>query len=239
VRYLCLHGFTGTPDSFAGCDLPSGSLVPVLGGHLHTAVRGGFEDEVERLAALGAESGCEGLFGYSLGGRLALGILARYPTRFRHALIASAQAGLASEDERSARRAGDARWVAVLRERGLEAFVDAWQALPLWATLADLPEVTRKAQRAQRMSHSAEGLAQSLVRHGLGEMPNLRPFLGRVQSRVDLLVGERDQKFVTLAEELQTLLPSARLRIAPRAGHNLLLEQPELCASLLSRDESR
>lgn len=237
MRYLCLHGFTGSPESFAACPLPPGSLAPVLGGHLGTEVSGGFESEVERLAALGAAAGCQGLFGYSLGGRLALGILARHPERFEHALVVSAQAGL-REDERSARRAGDARWVGLLRERGLPAFVDAWQALPLWASQAEVPEGAKAAQRELRLRHTADGLARSLVQHGLGEMPDFRPLLPHVRTSVDLLVGQRDAKFVLLAEELSTLLPHARLSVAAGAGHNLLLERPALCASLLRREGS-
>jgi len=236
VRYLCLHGFTGTPDSFEQLRLPPGSVTPTLGGHLEEAVTGGFEDEVERLAALA--QGCDGLFGYSLGGRLALGILARHPARFQHALVVSAHPGLATDAERAARRDADARFVDVLRERGLERFVDVWQALPLWASQGDLPEAVKEAQRAQRLRHRADGLAQSLVQHGLGKMPDLRPLLRHVRTPVDLLVGERDAKFVALAQELTQVLPYARLTIAPGAGHNLLLERPELCSGLLQRGDT-
>lgn len=236
MRYLLLHGFTGGPESFESLRAPSGSIAPVLGGHLGTPVAGGFEDEVERLAALGAD--CDGLFGYSLGGRLALGILARYPERFQHAVVVSAQAGLRTSAERAARREGDARWARLLRERGLEGFVDAWQALPLWASQAALPAGARQAQRALRLRHDAEGLARSLLRHGLGEMPDFRPQLAKAQTRVDLLVGERDEKFVALGQELAALIPGARLTVAPGAGHNLLLERPELCSGLLLQGTS-
>lgn len=236
MRYLCLHGFSGTPDSFEQLQLPPGSVTPALGGHLNEAVTGSFEDEVERLAALG--QGCEGLFGYSLGGRLALGILARYPERFRHALVVSAHPGLATDKERAERGDGDARFVEVLHERGLERFVDVWQALPLWASQGDLPDAVKEAQRAQRLRHQAAGLAQSLVQHGLGKMPYLRPLLQLVRTPVDLLVGERDAKFVALAQELTQVLPHARLTIAPGAGHNLLLERPELCSGLLQRGDT-
>jgi 2-succinyl-6-hydroxy-2,4-cyclohexadiene-1-carboxylate synthase len=231
VRYLLLHGFTGTSESFAGLTAPAGSLAPTLGGHLGTPVRGDFSDEVERLAELGA--GCDGLFGYSLGGRLALGILARYPERFVHAVIVSAHPGLANEPERSARRQADARFVTVLREQGLVSFVDKWQALPLWASLGDLPERVKLMQRQQRLRHGALGLAQSLVHHGLGEMPDLRAPLARVSTSVDVLAGERDVKFAELARELATIIPGSRLRIVPGAGHNLLLERPALCSELM------
>lgn len=233
MRYLLLHGFTGTSESFAQLDAPPGSVAPTLGGHLGTEAHGGFTDEVERLAALGA--GCTGIVGYSLGGRLALGILARYPARFRHAVIVSAHPGLQTDDERAARREADARYVRVLREEGLTTFVDKWQALALWASQGDLPHSVRLAQREQRLRHTAAGLAASLIQHGLGEMPDLRPQLAHVQGRVEILAGERDTKFAELGRELGQLIPGARVAVAAGAGHNLLLERPALCSELLQR----
>ncbi len=230
MKALLLHGFTGTPQSFDGLGFPASSVAPCLAGHLDTPVSGDFEAEIERLGALG--EGCDTLVGYSLGGRFALGLLARYPDRFAHALIVSAQPGLQSEGDRSRRRDGDARLVAILHEQGLLAFVDHWQALPLWASQGQLPESVRQEQRRQRLRHTAEGLTQSLLHHGLAEMPDLRASLAHVRTRVDLLVGERDEKFVAFGRELQALLPSARLTVAEGAGHNLLLERPELVRTL-------
>ena len=236
MRYLLLHGFTGGPQSLDGLSAPDGSVAPTLGGHLGTDVVGGFGDEVERLAALGRD--CQGLFGYSLGGRFALGILARYPARFAHSIIVSAHPGLQTEAERATRRDGDRRFVELLRERGLTAFVDAWQALPLWASQGGLPETVKLAQREQRLRHDAHGLAESLLHHGLGEMPDLRPQLRQVRSPVELVVGERDLKFAALGQELAGIIPGAHMTLAAGAGHNLLLERPELVAGLLRKESS-
>jgi 2-succinyl-6-hydroxy-2,4-cyclohexadiene-1-carboxylate synthase len=236
VQYLLLHGFTGSPESLSDLNAPAGSLAPALAGHLQTPLSGGFEAELERLAALAGER--TGLFGYSLGGRLALGLLARYPRRFRHAVVVSAQPGLRSEVERAARRDADARFVQILREQGLTAFVDAWEALPLWGTQGHLPAAVRQTQRAQRLRHDAAGLTQSLVHHGLGEMPNLRPLLAQVETQVELVVGERDDKFVQLGHELAQLLPHAHLTIVPGVGHNVPLEKPVAVAQLLLQGSS-
>ena len=235
MQYLLLHGFTGTPESLASLAAPPGSLAPALGGHVHTPLLGGFDDEVERVAKLAGERG--GLFGYSLGGRLALGLLARYPRRFRHAVVVSAQPGLLSDAERAARRTADAHFVQLLEREGVPAFVDAWQKLPLWASQGALPEAVRLAQRAQRLRHDAAGLAASLLRHGLGEMPDLRPFLAQVETQVELVVGELDDKFVRQNRELLRLLPRARLTIVPGVGHNVPLESPASIARLLLQGE--
>ena len=236
MRYLLLHGFTGSPQSLDGLAAPAGSAAPTLGGHLGTPVVGGFAEEIERLAELGRD--CQGLFGYSLGGRFALGILARYPKRFAHAVIVSAHPGLKTAEERAQRREGDLRFVQLLRERGLTAFVDTWQALPLWASQGGLPEAVKVAQREQRLRHDAEGLAESLLQHGLGEMPDLRPQLRQVQTPVTLVAGERDPKFRALAEDLGGIIPGAYLTMVPAAGHNLLLERPSLISDLLRRESS-
>ena len=236
MRYLLLHGFTGTPQSLVELGAAAGSVTPTLGGHLGTAVGGGFWDEVERLAELGRD--CGGLFGYSLGGRLALGILARCPERFAHAVIVSAHPGLVTEDERAKRCQSDARFVEVLTERGLTAFIDIWQALPLWASQGELPDAVKEAQRRQRLRHTADGLAQSLLAHGLGKMPNLRPELAKIRTPVDLVVGERDTKFATLGQDLSAIIPGARLTVAAAAGHNLLLERPELVSGLLLQGDA-
>ena len=235
MRYLLLHGFSGGPES-------PGRARGAAGLRHAYARRPPRKRRYWRilalsraLAALGRGCGASRLL---TGGRFALGILARYPERFAHSVIVSAHPGLATAAERDARRAGDARLVELLRGRGLTAFVDHWQALPLWASQAELSSEVKAAQRQLRLRHDPEGLAQSLVQHGLAEMPDLRPHLAEARGEVDVLVGERDLKFVPLGQELSKLISGAKLTIAPGAGHNLLLERPALCAGLLRHGDA-
>jgi 2-succinyl-6-hydroxy-2,4-cyclohexadiene-1-carboxylate synthase len=227
-----LHGFTGSPASFARIATPRSASVPTLGGHLDQPASADFWAEVERLAAL--DPAATRLFGYSLGGRLALGLLARYPDRYERAILVSVHPGLRTEAQRTERCNQDDRFVRLLRERGLAEFVSAWEALPLWQTQRVLPEAVRSAKRRERLAHTAEGLAYSLAGVGLGCMPDLRSELAQAACSVDLLVGAQDAKFVTLAEELCGILPRARLSVAAGAGHDLVLERPEFCSAFLS-----
>jgi len=234
--WLMLHGFTGSRASFARLAVPRFALAPTLGGHLGEPASADFWAEVERLAAFAPDA--TELFGYSLGSRLALGLLARYPERFERAVLVSAHPGLCTEVQRIERRKHDDRFVRLLRERGLAEFVSAWEEQPLWQTQRALPETVRAGKRRERLTHTAEGLARSLTSVGLGQMPDLRAPLARAACPVDFLVGALDTKFVALAQELCSIMPRARLRVAKNAGHDLVLERPQFCSDILSQGHS-
>jgi 2-succinyl-6-hydroxy-2,4-cyclohexadiene-1-carboxylate synthase len=232
-----LHGFTGSPASFARLEAPQCAVAPKLGGHGAEPASADFWAEVERLAAI-APPATE-LFGYSLGSRLSLGLLARYPERFDHAVLVSAHPGLRTDAQRAMRRSDDDRFVRLLRERGLVEFVSAWEAQPLWRTQRALPEILRAEKHRERLAHTAEGLARSLSSVGLGQMPDLRASLAQSACPVDFLVGAHDAKCLALAQELCSIMPSARLKVAEDAGHDLVLERPAFCSAFLAQGLSR
>ncbi|HEY8429143.1 MAG TPA: alpha/beta fold hydrolase [Sandaracinaceae bacterium] len=214
---FALHGFAGAPASLDPA-LPPGVRVvaPTIAGHGRYPVSArSWDEEVERLLGLLDEAGAPRahLLGYSLGGRLGWSLLARAPERFASAVLVGAHPGLRTDEERRARAEADTRWIALLEERGLEAFVAAWEAQPIFATQT---EAQREAQRAVRLSHTAGGLASALRVLGLAAMPPVDP--ANVRVPVTVLVGELDQSSSAAA------LPWARR--VPGAGHNLLVERP-------------
>ncbi len=247
---VLLHGFMGSARSWDGI-APGSSRVlsPVLVGHgpnpdgapepREPAPR--FEDEVDRLAAVIVERGFAGshLAGYSLGGRLALGLLARHPTLFESATLVSARDGLEDERERSSRAQQDEQRAERLEQFGLEAFVAEWERLPLFSTQTSLSVEVRDRQREARLAHTASGLARSLRQTGLGRMPVYARELGEMRIPVDLVVGEADRKFCSLAVELSRRIERARVTTIASAGHNLLLERPRQVGEVILRSATR
>ena len=194
-----------------------------------------FEDEVDRLArALPPAAGgdCH-LAGYSMGARLALGLLARHRRRFASATLIGVHPGLASAGERRARQASDEALARRLESEGLERFIDHWQSLPLFRTQAGLPPAVLAAQRRQRLRHDPAGLAYALRLLGLGQMPDYRAELARLELPIRLLAGELDGKFRRLGESMAEALPQAEVEVVPGAGHNLLLEAPRAVAAAI------
>jgi 2-succinyl-6-hydroxy-2,4-cyclohexadiene-1-carboxylate synthase len=240
VRWVLLHGFTQRPESFLALasSLGPGTAalaleLPGHGGDL-ASDQERFEDAVAALAApIRALGEPVHLVGYSLGARLALGLLLAHPASFARATLIGVHPGLEDDAERERRRADDRALASLLRDQGLEAFLARWEALPLWGTQGSLPDEAQAAQRAWRRSHHPAGLARSLETVGLAEMPSAWPRLGELAMPVQLAAGERDAKFRALAERMLPHLPSGTLAVVPGAGHNVPLEAPAALAALL------
>jgi 2-succinyl-6-hydroxy-2,4-cyclohexadiene-1-carboxylate synthase len=247
VSLVFLHGFSGHPQSFepVACFLPSAMqqavCEPIFGHRGHAEAEdkiATFDQEVDRLAArLAARSDADLTFvGYSLGARLALALLIRHPTLAARAVLVGVNPGLADEAERDARHAADERWAQLLEREGIEPFVDAWQAQPIFDSQRSLPRAILDQQRALRLTHHPLGLARALRVLGLAAMPDLTGALSQLRVPIVVAHGEEDSKFAALSARMASLLPNARRVAIPGAGHNPLLEQPRAVAALLSPD---
>src|SRR5215213_5419651 len=208
---LLLHGFTQTGASWDGVRRALGgryrSLAPDLGA-------GPWDAELDRLEGLAPRE--HALAGYSMGGRLALALALRRPERVRRLIVVSASPGLADPAERDARRAADAALADRIEAIGLEAFAREWGAQPLFA---GMPRGIAEIAHADRMRNTAAGLAAALRGLGTGVMPPLCDRLGELTVPVELLVGERDEKFRAIAERMTAALVAGRLHVVPGSGH--------------------
>jgi 2-succinyl-6-hydroxy-2,4-cyclohexadiene-1-carboxylate synthase len=237
---VLLHGFTGSGRSWGavGAALGPGRAchaLPLL-GHAPDLVEGPeatFEDEVDRVArAVRAIAPVVDVAGYSLGARVALGLCVRHPARIRRVVLVGVNPGLETDEDRRARARADEAEAWRLETEGLAAFVDRWEALPLFETQRALPDAILHAQRQERLAHDARGLARSLRVTGLGRMPSAWADLPALAGRVHLVVGALDEKFRAIAERAarEAAVP---VSLMPGAGHNVPLEAPERLARLL------
>lgn len=237
TEYLLIHGFTGAPLAWARVveRLQRPAHCPQLGGHagLVPTARS-FVEEVDRIAAWTLERTASPvhLAGYSLGGRIALGLLVRHPSLISSATIIGAHPGL-EPDQRSARVDQDESWAAMLEHQGLPAFLDAWEKLPLWSTQGTVDPAIAEEQRRWRRSHDATGLAWALRTLGLGRMPSWREHLPRIDQPTTFIAGDADPKFSLLAESMAGLTRCGRFLSFPRCGHNVVLEQPDALGTFL------
>jgi 2-succinyl-6-hydroxy-2,4-cyclohexadiene-1-carboxylate synthase len=182
------------------------------------------EDLVAILDRLGIERAT--WLGYSMGGRVALGAAVMAPSRVAALVLEGASPGIADPLERAARVRDDEALAEFVEREGVAAFVERWEALPLFASQTRLPEEVRAAQRRQRLANNLRGLANSLRGVGQGAQPPLLDRLGEVGVPALLLAGAEDAKFRRLAQELAAAMPMAQVAVIADAGHAAHLEQP-------------
>ena len=237
-----LHGFTQSGRSWREviAKMPEGWkwIVPDLRGHGETQIWKSSscsmdactEDMVKLWDALEVEK--SHLVGYSMGGRLALHIAAHRPERVLSVLTIGAHAGL-DEDARKGRRQGDEALASRIERDGLEAFVDYWGSLPLFAGLERRGPNYVAEVRAERMRNHVAGLACSLRGMGAGSMQPLWDGLAGVTFPSTFVAGQLDHGYVASARRLAATVPNGRVEIVPRAGHAVHQERPDAFSRVL------
>ena len=230
---VLLHGFTQTRQSWRRAIAALGgrrrALAPDLPGHGHAAARpASFPACTGYVRALGGERFA--LVGYSMGGRIALHAALALGDRVDRLVLVGASPGIADPAERAARRAADDALADRIEAIGVEAFAREWAALPLWE---GQPERVAAAAHADRLRNTPEGLAAALRGLGTGVMEPLWDALPSLTVPVTLVVGERDEKFLAIAERMAAVLPRAEVVVIEGAGHAAQLEAPDAVAALL------
>lgn len=232
---LLLHGFTGRADWLTRFpDLPVHLVAPSLLGHGRTACpergRLHMSQQVRDLSALlDLDDRPWTVIGYSLGGRIGM-TLAVCDRRVEHFIGISTTPGLESATERRERRAQDAELATFLEQRGIEAFVDRWEQLPLWHQTAEM----RASLRPERLAQHPSALANSLRAIGTGSMPSLWPVLDRLP-RTDLIVGEHDLKFKAIAKRMRDEHPLVQIHEISAAGHAPHIENAQQFGTMIKK----
>lgn len=233
-RVVLVHGFTQTGRSWGviADDLARDHeilLVDAPGHGGSAAVEADLVDGARLLAdAAGPEPAT--WVGYSMGGRWCLHVALDHPSVVAGLVLLGATAGIEDPREREARRARDRATAARLAEVGLDAFLDAWLAQPLFARLP-----TDRAAVEDRRRNTVAGLCSSLELAGTGAQAPLWDRLGELPGPVLAMAGAEDERFAALAARMARAIGTdvAEVALVPEAGHAAHLEQPEAFLALV------
>ncbi|MBE9129866.1 2-succinyl-6-hydroxy-2,4-cyclohexadiene-1-carboxylate synthase [Coleofasciculus sp. LEGE 07081] len=230
---LFLHGFLGNSQDFSrvisvlsqqfcclAVDLPGHGKTRVLGSEECYTLSNTAQGLIEFLNHLNIDQ-CF-IVGYSMGGRLALYMTLEFPARFQRVILESASPGLKTERERSLRLQADEQRAEELETSNFQSFLSNWYSQPLFQSLQNHTDLKHLIER--RLQNNPEELAKSLRQMGTGKQPSLWERLKQNKIPLLLLVGEYDQKFRTINTEIANICPVAHLKIIPKTGHNIHLE---------------
>jgi 2-succinyl-6-hydroxy-2,4-cyclohexadiene-1-carboxylate synthase len=188
-----------------------------------------FNALADRLVSFIPENTQPIFVGYSLGGRIGLHLLERYPDRFKKFIFISAHPGLASETEKQERKANDIVWKDKLHTLPWADFWNEWNNQDVFKLDND-----RSPMRNAR-DVDLKKLELGLTTLSLAAQENKEAILAKHTDKVIWAVGDKDQKFTSFAEDLK------RKKILPgyerifNSGHRVLFDQPSAVADLIAK----
>jgi len=190
---------------------------------------------------------CDLLVGYSMGGRIALELAATRPELAPRLMLLSASPGLPLtsavevdpsldvsielDAARAKRMAEDDARAAEIMLDGLDAFVERWYQLPLFAPFVAHPSFS--ATRLRRAQGEAAFWAQAITGCSPGRTTPRWNALAELASRTLFAAGALDERYAAMARHAKAVAPALRIEIAARAGHVLPIEAPAFCAKLI------
>ena len=171
------------------------------------------------------------LVGYSLGGRVALYLALKFPHYFNDIFLESASPGLKIESEQKARRQRDGLLATELEKGDYDQFLQKWYGMPLFSSLKSHPAFNDMFYR--RLRNRPDELAVSLRAIGTGSQPSLWSNLSDIKIPMFFIVGEKDAKFKSIAEQMRKACANADIHVMSECGHNTHLEKPHEFAKII------
>ena len=237
---LMLHGFLGSHQDFEivvrSLALHFYCILPDLPGHGQTLTHPdgySFETTTQTLLALLDKLKIERtrLLGYSMGGRLALYMVCCFSKRFIKLVLESASPGLKTAAEREERKKRDWAIAQQIETTPLPEFLSQWYKNSLFDSLREHPNLY-SAMRVRRDRNSSVELAKALRGFSTGRQPSLWEALSSLERPVLFLVGERDYKFVDIAQAMAAICRQSEhtraiVQVCSGCGHNVHLESPD------------
>lgn len=169
------------------------------------------------------------VIGYSMGGRIALRLLQTSSDVLASVVLESCNLGCATQAERTEAAQRNQGWVDRIQHDGMEAFVDYWETLPMFATQKELG--WDKLLHVSRAANNPASMVLCLQGSGKQAMPLTEVTLEAVRTQRQMglpmlyIYGDKDAKSAAVAATLEA---EGVLVSAIPAGHNVHLEAPML-----------
>ena len=160
--------------------------------------------------------------GYSMGARFVLHLALANPELVERLVLVGGTGGIDDPEARAERKRNDEAMATRLERDGLDRFLEAWLAQPLFAGLSDEMQF-----RDARRENTIDGLAESLRQAGTGSQDPLWSRLEELDMPVLVVAGADDGKFASEGARLrESIGANASLELIRDAGHAAHLEQP-------------
>ncbi len=244
INLFLIHGFLGRPQDWSGLKryLSAGThlaiYTPDLFNNTNLTPQNSFRDWAKNFnmwaEGLVGSSDSNILVGYSLGGRLALHALEQAPLLWSRSIIISANPGFLDEEvdlgseERKVRWFQDTYWADQFLKSDWSQLMKDWNSQGIFSGGGMEP-------LRQEVHYSRELLGLALTRWSLSQQRNLRPLIRREAQDIHWIVGERDEKFCQIAQELKEAIPELHVHIVANSGHRVIFDSPQAINTIIEK----
>ena len=167
--------------------------------------------------------------GFSMGGRVALRMMAMAPHRVQRLCLLDTAATPAEPDEPAKRR----QLVELASERGMRALSDVWLPPMLHPDHRGDPAIT--GPLTDMVCRATPDVFAGQI-HALLNRPDATPLLPKIKCPTLVAVGRQDEwATVGQHEEMVAAIPGAKLEIIEDSGHFTPVEQPAALSAALRR----
>lgn len=164
------------------------------------------------------------LFGYSMGGRLALKTSLVSPKIFKGLILESTNCGIMDESERRERQQTDEHRAQEI-ENNFQEFLKKWKNLELFQSPLPVNKNLSQNYHKIQKDQNPQAMAASLRGFGTGSMPPACDTLPKLDLPVLLLAGSKDAKYQRICNIMLDQLPNAEFS-SILAGHRTHLDNP-------------
>ncbi len=167
--------------------------------------------------------------GFSMGGRVALRMMAMAPHRIERLCLLDTGVTPATPDESPKRHA----LVEIAYDRGMKALSDVWLPPMLHPVNRLNPAIV--GPLTEMVCRATPGIFAGQIRALLGR-PDFRPLLSRISCPTLVAVGRQDEwSTVREHEDIAAAIPGAGLEVIEDSGHFTPVEQPSALTAALRR----
>lgn len=233
---LMLHGFMGDGRVFdhliEGISHYCNPITVDLLGHgnsekVYDPQRYGEYNQTQDLTDLVKELGYHSLllYGYSMGGRLALKTALQKPDLFKGLILESTNNGIIDDRKRAARREADKKRAAEI-EKNYENFLNRWEELDLFQSPTEKDEQLDKNYKSIQFSQDPKAMSASLIGFGTGSMEAVAKNFSDFENPVMIIAGSEDQRYIEISQSMAGYFDNVQLCHIP-SGHRVHLDNPK------------
>lgn len=165
------------------------------------------------------------LFGYSMGGRLALKTGLAAPEVLKGLILESTTSGINDNTKRKKRRQTDEKRAQEI-ESGYQNFLNRWEKLALFQSPLPInKELVQKYHNAH-LDQDPKAMAASMRGFGTGSMRSAWTDIKQFDLPVLLIAGSEDEKYQRINNFLVNQFPNAKFS-SVQGGHRTHLDNPE------------